>query len=316
MLATANTKPGIMPVVISTLWCSKNNGSAEELLAPLRDLEVDGLELEYRIPESTFRGLVPLLKSEKIRILSLHNYCPHPQEFCKMRSSGDLFSLASLDKSERDLAVKWTARTLEWAEELGARVVVLHLGEVFLGKDENPRNLYNRVLHSVIGEHARKAIVDRHLVLREEKSRKHLDAVFFSLESLDKLAERRRISLGIENRYFYHQIPNHDEVGEILMRFGNTGYWHDFGHGNAQEVMGVHPGLKMLKSYQSRLLGVHIHDAVGLDDHKGIGEGNINYEGIKQLLPPGALRILELHSTTTLSQVQNSINYVRDHLLK
>lgn len=301
---------------ISTMWRSQNNGSAEELLAPLRDMEVDGLELEYRIPESTFRGLVPLLKAEKIPVLSLHNYCPHPQEYSKMRSSGDLFSLASLDKDERNLAVKWTSRTLEWAEELQAHAVVLHLGEVDLGLDENPRNLYKRVLHSVIGDHAVKATVDRHLSIRAEKISKYLDAAFFSLEKLDKLAEKRGISLGIENRYFYHQIPNYDEVGEILKRFGTTGYWHDFGHGNAQEHMGIIPGLEMLKTYNTRLLGVHIHDAVGLDDHKGIGEGNINYEGVNQLLPPGTLRILELHPTTALSQVRNSIHYVREHLLK
>ena len=298
---------------ISTVWCSKAQ-TAEQLLAPLRELEVDGLEIEYRVPESTFRELVPLLRKDNIQVLSLHNYCPHPERYRNMASRGDLFSLSSLDKDERAQAVKWTSRTLEWAEELQARAVVLHLGEVDLGKEENPRDLYKKVRHSIIGEHALNTIINRHLAIRYERANKYLDAVFFSLDRLDREAERRGILLGIENRYFYHQIPNCEEIGAILKRFGSSRYWHDVGHGNSQEQLGIHPHLEPLKIYRSHLLGVHLHDAVGLEDHMGLGEGNINFEEIGQLLPPEALRILELRPETTLSHVQESIRYVRKYL--
>jgi sugar phosphate isomerase/epimerase len=203
---------------------------------------------------------------------------------------------------------------MEWAEELGARTVVLHLGEVELGETDDPGNLYNRVQHSVIGEHEKRILIERHLAMRKKRAPRHLDAVFFSLDRLDRIAEKRGIRLGIENRYFYHQIPNSEEVGEILNRFSSTGYWHDFGHGNAQEYLGIVPHLEPLQSYRTRLLGVHIHDAAGLDDHRGIGEGEICYDGVAALLSPDTLRILELRPETTLANMQESIEYVRKHL--
>jgi sugar phosphate isomerase/epimerase len=45
-------------------------------------------------------------------------------------ASGDRCSLASLDKAEREMAIQMTLRTIEHAEDLGARAVVLHLGKV------------------------------------------------------------------------------------------------------------------------------------------------------------------------------------------
>ena len=62
---------------------------------------------------------------------------------------------------------------------------------------------------------------------------KHLDAVLFSLDKLNREAEKRKAYfLGVENRYYLHEIPDFDEIGMVLREFegGKLRYWHDVGH--------------------------------------------------------------------------------------
>jgi hypothetical protein len=58
-----------------------------------------------------------------------------------------------------------------------------------------------------------------------------LDAILFSVEKLLKRAEQLRVALGIENRHYFQEIPDKDEVRIIVGHFrgGPIGYWHDTG---------------------------------------------------------------------------------------
>ena len=153
-----------------------------------------------------------------------------------MKPSGDLFLLSSLDKEEREKAVEYTKKTIQTAHDLDCSAVVLHLGKVEMN------SYYKQFCHYHDSNRIDSQEVDAFLArLRDEKHQKRqrfLDAVCFSLDRLNREAEKQNVCLGIENRYYFNEIPDYDEIGIILRLFdgGKIFYWHDVGHGHVQAV--------------------------------------------------------------------------------
>ncbi|MBW2138526.1 MAG: TIM barrel protein [Deltaproteobacteria bacterium] len=94
-----------------------------------------------------------------------------------------------------------------------------------------------------------------------------------------KEAESEGIGLGIENRYYYYELPTLDNLRTIFEEFEGSpiGYWHDTGHAHANEVLGIIRRGELLEAYGGRLLGIHVHDARGLEDHLVPGAGEIDF---------------------------------------
>jgi sugar phosphate isomerase/epimerase len=271
----------------------------EEILA----LGFKGVELEYRITEALLREMRPFLRRERLKVLSIHNFFPFPEGFPRSKAGGDLFLLSSPEKEERRQAVAKTIETLEAAERLGALAVVLHLGRVEMEPDRD--RLYKLFRRGVLNSSRGRRFRETKLRERTEKRRPHLDSVLQSLDRLNREAEKRGILLGVENRYSYHEIPDFEEIGEILGRFsgGSIGYWHDVGHAHVQEKLGfIKPGA-LLRSYGPELVGVHIHDALGTDDHWAPGAGEINFSDLSESLKCAPVKILEVHKKSDRNQL-------------
>ena len=64
-----------------------------------------------------------------------------------------------------------------------------------------------------------KSFIGEQLEIREGKKQKSLDSVLFSLDRLNREAEKKGVTLCIENRYYLHEIPSFDEIGSILNEF-------------------------------------------------------------------------------------------------
>lgn len=88
------------------------------------------------------------------------------------------------------------------------------------------------------------------------------------------------------------------------------GYWHDTGHAHAHAVLGLNPPGELLQRYGQNLIGIHIHDAVGLNDHLAPGLGEIDFNAIKVYLKQDTLKVLELKSGTTDADILQGIRYV------
>jgi hypothetical protein len=117
-------------LALSTSWRSTTTTDAVALLQALERLPISGIELEYRISEATFQQMCKPLKQSRLKVVSVHNFFPKPEVLPGARPSGDFFLLSSLDKDERNRAVRWTRKTIERAARLGAQAVVLHCGRV------------------------------------------------------------------------------------------------------------------------------------------------------------------------------------------
>ena len=115
---------------ISTSWRSEIARTGIEIIDAILELGMDTIELEYRITTQMLKEILPLLKKRRLTVASLHNFFPLPAGLPKEKASGDFFSLSSPDREDQEMAVKYTTKTIAWAQELEARAIVIHLGKV------------------------------------------------------------------------------------------------------------------------------------------------------------------------------------------
>ena len=301
-----------MSLGISTVYYSRDVRDGERLLELILDLGFHGLELEYRLGPETLAAMLPVIRKQRIRIFSVHNFMSDPGRVSPGGRGGhDKYLMSSLDPEERARAVERTIITMDVAREAGAGVVILHLGRV-----EFPGRLarYKRLLAS--GERdtpeARRLLED-FLATRKNNREPYFQAVLTCLDRLNREAERRGLILGIENRYHVREIPDHHEMGMILSAFqgGSIRYWHDVGHALHLEYLGVGSQEEWLGSYAGNLAGIHLHDIRGPDDHLPPGTGEADFASILAHLHGEAARIVEVRGLAPLPELLAG----RDHLL-
>ncbi|MGD9012866.1 MAG: TIM barrel protein, partial [Desulfobacterales bacterium] len=120
----------------------------------------------------------------------------------------------------------------------------------------------------------------------------------------------------LENRYHYHELPGFDDFEIIFDKFRGApiGYWHDTGHAHANEALGLIPKNALLKNYAEPLIGVHLHDAVGLDDHLPPGTGEIDFTALKPFLKAETAKVMEIKPGIPPSKVSKAIRFIHESL--
>ena len=219
---------------ISTVWKSEELKDGQKLIECFAGLGFKDIELEYRISGDTFKQIKQFLnKAKDLKIVSIHNFFPVPDIL--ETGGADVFHFSSEDREERSLAVKYAVKTIQIASELGVRAVVLHLGMI-------PMNTVKEELFSLydagkVGSDEHKMKLEEFRMLRDRKKGKTLDMMLLSMDEIQKAAEKYDVDVGIENRYYFRECPNFDEMGVIFEKFGGgrIGYWHDVGHAKVQE---------------------------------------------------------------------------------
>ena len=225
-----------------------------------------------------------------------------------------MFLLSSQDDEERQHAVRYTIKTLEHAAEMGAAAVVLHCG--FVEINHEMQVLYQYFNSNQLDSEEAQIFI--HNKLKELDSLKpgHMDSLQASLDHLIPVAEKQGVLLGLENRYHYHELPGPDDFEVVFDTFKGApiGYWHDTGHAHANESLGIIPRGSLLQAYATRLIGIHLHDAVGLDDHIPPGSGEIDFTALKPFLKTDTIKVFELKPGIPASEVSEGIRFIREKL--
>lgn len=281
-----------------------------DLIAALGDLPIDGVELEYRIPAPVIPVLRSSLRRIGVPVTSVHNFFPLPLDHLKTGGGGDLFSLSDTRREEREEAVKRTLQTIDQAHDLEAEAVVLHCGRVAMAAET--RRLYDWFREEgLLSEVSRQWLLNK-VKERDRRKPAHLDALCFSLEKLIRAADGRHLRLGLETRYHYHELPGPDDFHCLLQKFDGAplGYWHDTGHAHANEQLGLVANGDLLKNLSDRLVGIHLHDADGLEDHLPPGQGRIDFQTLAPHLTAGVPAVLELRPGTPVAAVQAGLAHL------
>ncbi len=296
---------------ISTALRSEVSRSGKEIMEAILDLGIHRVELEYRITSGMLKEILPFWKRGEVEIISLHNFVPIPEGILPEQAIPDYFSLSSPDSEERHLALKYAKRTMEWAEEFGAKAVVLHLGKIPMGGVmEELKRLYDaHQIQSPAGQ----AYIAEQKAIRAEKGPVYLQGALRSLDQLAKEAERRKVFLGLECRYNILDFPNLGEFGVLFREFNGSRlrYWHDIGHATTQQNLGLTAEKDFLENYGHLLIGTHLHGCNGYHDHEAPGIGEVDYTALKKFIQPDTLRIIETHHRATKEELLKGIEFLK-----
>ena len=293
---------------LSTVWGARRSKDPAELIAEARQLGFDSLELHHSLNLGTVMGILEASRKGEIAVTSLHNFCPAIQ----WAPGPDAYSPSSLDWKERSMAIKKTQSTIDMAERFGAGVVIMHLGRVEM-KELTPAVIERYYAGQ---KHTRQfeKIKGKLLARREKKRFRHLDVLYKSLDELVAYSEPKRIRIGIENRYSLEDIPFFDEIKLILDKFegSNLCYWHDVGHAQCCEELDVMPHESFLQMYSDRMAGIHLHDVVGVSDHRVPLTGNFNFAKLRPYLREDVLKVVESFVGAPEEDVVRGMRYVRE----
>lgn len=293
-----------MVLALSTSWNAFRHASGEELVFELQGLGFNTLELSFNLTGVMVDEIERLVKRQAVSVCSLHNFCPIPEGVPREQALPDYFSLASEDEEQRLRAVQQTRNTIDTAARLDARAVVLHCGRVEIS--DHTRELIE--LYDAGRQDAPEFAALRSSMIKErvEVRQRFLDACLRSIDELNRYARAKDVLLGVETRFYYREIPCLEEVGVILDSFRDSQvyYWHDTGHAQLMENLGLVPGHEeFLRRYCGRLLGVHLHDIRGCSDHQPPGAGDLDFRRIAPYIPAGAIRVMEVHHPATAEQL-------------
>ena len=123
----------------------------------------------------------------------------------------------------------------------------------------------------------------------------HLAQVMKSLIEIAEYNSRLKgPALALENRYRYYDLPLPDELERMLAIMGGNafGFQYDIGHAVALDALGLVDHLEWLTRFGSRMVGVHIHDVDGLEDHQAPGMGKVDFQTIASYLPENCVKPL------------------------
>jgi len=239
-----------------------------------------------------------------LQVRSVHEPCPC--EIPRLERMARGWFMTSLDEALRSRAVEYVRGSLQLAHQLGASAIVIHSGEVPVGKDLERRM---RSLHlsgeSDSGEFSE--LGERFAEERKNLAPLHMDALRRSLMELVPDAEALGVQMGLENRDHYYEVPLPSEMDELLaLRPGTIEYWHDVGHAEKLREFGFYSQREWLERFGDRMIGVHLHDNDGEKDHIAPGLGTIDWELVGTFIPASAIRTFEIRGFTTPDQIREA----------
>src|SRR5437763_3052789 len=107
----------------STCWNSHRHTDGRAMLREIRDLGFDYAELSHGTRISLLPGILEAVDAGEIRISSLHNFCPLP--IGVNYAAPNLYQFSAERPRERELAARYTLKTMEFAGRVKESAVVL-----------------------------------------------------------------------------------------------------------------------------------------------------------------------------------------------
>jgi hypothetical protein len=213
---------------------------------------------------------------------------------CPWRATRTAPALASDDKEERQAALSAARRTLQVAGELGARVVIVTLGELRTRHD----------LSDLARSAARRELdtdqVEALSVERVRMTPRALDLCRFGLDPLLGEAAGRGLTVGLTTRTRPFSIPSDQEIGVLLEEWKGAPLapWIDAGAAFVRQRLGFATFADTVNTLGKRAAGAWLSDAAGSRAGLPWRRGEVDAALLLGALPPDALRVLHFTGGT------------------
>lgn len=278
----------------STNWNAGRCKDGGALVAEILDLGFRTIELGHGLSVSQLDGIRKIRAERPFEVISVHNFCPMPVEV--LHDNPDCYEFTADRRQDRERATRLTRQTMATAVEFGARFVVLHLGRI---------TPLEGMTDSLLAELGTSGVASRpfarkklECVLRREKQAKgFLERVTSLLDPLLEEARKVGVTLVVENRSDYEAVPTERELLALMKGFDtpHLRYWHDFGHAQMRENLGLLDHAQWLADIAPFTAGAHLQDARWPDkDHLIPFEGEIPFDRLVPILPSSIPYVLEL----------------------
>jgi sugar phosphate isomerase/epimerase len=281
------------------------------MLREIRDFGFEYAELSHGTRISLLPGILEAVDAGEIRISSLHNFCPLPMGV--NNSAPNLYQFSAERERERELALRYTIKTIETAARLKAPLVVLHLGSIEM------KNHTDKLLEMVERGERNTPKYER-LCADVDEKREARKGPFFdrTKEFLKRVlpeAESRGIKLGAENRQALEELPFESDFHFLFRELNSPSlvYWHDTGHAQIKENLGFIVHQMHLESLRDHLFGFHIHDVQFPGrDHCMPGSGTVDFAGLKPMIKTEHLKVFEFSPSLTPEQVRSGTEHIKN----
>jgi sugar phosphate isomerase/epimerase len=304
----------VKPILaLSTSWCSHRHSDGYAMLREMAGLGFSHAELSHGIRITLVPGILKAVEEGVIAISSTHNFCPLPTGV--VQAAPNLFEPSATEHREHDQWLRHTKRSLDFAAQVKARALVCHLGSVVFFWFNPARDLRNYLRdHPNAGRDPDDARYRGLLQKSVAKLRKRMppfwDQTKASVLEILEYAKQKHVRLGFENREKFEELPIDSDYPDYfagLPADAPVGYWHDTGHADIKESMGMLRHREHLEKMRDRLMGFHLHDvnAQG-QDHQPVGDGHIDFNMVREFWRPEHLLTLEFGPRVTEDEVRAS----------
>ncbi|MPZ98113.1 MAG: TIM barrel protein [Dehalococcoidia bacterium] len=298
------------PPSLSTMWAVQPRFERDlhAFLERAAELGFRGVEINHSM-DAEQTGAILGIRS--LEVTGVH--APAPLERHATYGWNRGMNLASTDEEERRIAVEQHLRSVDLATEAGARHVVVHLGghgKRLLEGERRLRSMYPR--RAELGEEWART-VDATLQERAALGDDYLERARRSLDTLAERAEQRGVTIGLECRLHFHEIPSPEEALDLLGPYPVrvAGYLHDVGHAEVQHRLGLVDRSTWFDLLGDRLVGLHLHDVRGLVDHRAPGNGDVDFEWLATRVNATAARTFEVDQHEPDEDVARGLEVLR-----
>ena len=303
----------------STCWNVSRHTDGRAMIEEIKSLGFSQVELNYEVPESMVEPIYAMVEKGEIRISSLHNVFPFYPENEPDYGCNSLY-LGFTDEEKRQRSIELLLQTIDYAERFGAGAVVVHPGEVAV-----PYN-YDRKLTDLDREGKYEseeymAIWHEMMEIRHRDSQFYVDRI---VQSLDEVCERmarkgQRIAIGLETRSRAYQIPTIQETKYMLNKLEGApvGLWYDIGHGMLMDKMRLYDAVKEVPEIKHKIVGLHIHESIGLSDHwcpYVVSEDETYFDRYLDIIRDCPNKVFEIRGTP--EQIKSSFQLIRSKIMR
>jgi sugar phosphate isomerase/epimerase len=288
------------------MWGMGNFHTLSDFMEASRRIGFGRVELNHQVDSKMLKEII----RGGLTFSSIHEPCPADISASEYKKRDWLIS--STNAKYRLEGVKSILRSIDLARELGAGYIVVHAGNVDQDQsmEEQMRRLVNNGDRDSQEFDELKSILEKR---RRDLAPPRFEALKKSLRELLEYAGPFGIALGLENRSHYLEMPVPDELGQLLAigTPAQIGFIYDIGHAQALSLLGFFPYDEWLRRFANRIIGTHMHDVIGFQDHKIPGQGEVDFGQIRKFLPVNAIRTLEFQGPQTQDKVITGLNYLK-----
>ncbi len=282
------------------------------MLCEMAELGFSHVELSHGIRITLVPGILKAVEEGVVKIGSTHNFCPLPTGVTQ--AAPNIFEPSASEKREHDQWVRQTKRSIDFGAQMNARVLVMHLGSVqfFMSNPAEKIEAYAERHPEIVlvDDPKYRKLLDQSLQKLRKRMPPYWERVKISIEKVRAYAAERGLALGFENREAFEELPmdgDFDDLISHLKQPHTAGYWHDTGHAELKERMGLLNHREHLEKNAARLIGFHLHDVDNKGhDHQPVGDGSVDFKMVSSFWKPHHLLVLEFSPRISVNGVKRS----------